>query len=84
MRRLYSGAAVGNKEKREHNFALRLALFMAHVTAADIARRFKVSPSFAHALIRGTRRSRRVENGIAQMVGQPRSILWPKTSTPKL
>lgn len=54
----------------------RTAMLHRGVTVSAVARRLRLSHSFVSMVVSGKRRSRRVENSIASLVGIARGRLW--------
>lgn len=56
---------------------IKSALSLKRISLSDIARSLAVTPSTVSIVSRGFRRSRRVEQAIAQALGQTPEEVWP-------
>lgn len=56
---------------------IKSALCLKRISLSDIARSLAVTPSTVSIVSRGFRRSRRVEQAIAQALGQAPEEVWP-------
>ncbi|WP_416358903.1 helix-turn-helix domain-containing protein [Brevundimonas aurantiaca] len=56
---------------------IKSALSLKHISLSDIARSLAVTPSTVSIVSRGYRRSRRVEQAIADALGQRPEEIWP-------
>lgn len=57
---------------------VKIALMLAQVTQADIARQCKVEPASVSAVVNGRSRSKTIETRIASAVGVLPDVLWPQ------
>lgn len=62
-------------DKRHAN--IKGALSLKGVTLSDIARSLDVTPSSVSIVSRGFRRSRRIEQAIADALGETPQVVWP-------
>lgn len=62
---------------RQHE-RVKGALHLRGVSLADIARQLGVTPTTVTVVSKGHRRSRRIENAIAQALGLSPRTVWPE------
>ena len=56
---------------------IQAELKLRNISQSDVARKFKVSPSFVSRLIHGETSSHRVAAHIARAIGRPVHECWP-------
>ncbi|CUI99544.1 MULTISPECIES: helix-turn-helix domain-containing protein [Achromobacter] len=66
-----------------HPELIKASIRMKGTTPTALAAKLKVAPTTVFEVISGRTRSARIERAIADLVGQPVSVLWPSHSQPK-
>lgn len=62
----------------ESTTTVKIALMLAEITQADIARQCNVEPASVSAVVNGRSRSKQIERRIEVATGVPRERLWPQ------
>lgn len=57
---------------------VKIALMLAQVTQADVARQCRVEPNTVNAVVNGRGRSKTIENRIVSITGVTPERLWPQ------
>ncbi|MCH4591379.1 helix-turn-helix domain-containing protein [Achromobacter xylosoxidans] len=65
-----------------HPELIKASIRMKGTTPTALAAKLKVAPTTVFEVISGRTRSARIERAIADLVGQPISVLWPSHGQP--
>ncbi|MPT28067.1 MAG: transcriptional regulator [Achromobacter sp.] len=66
-----------------HPELIKASIRMKGTTPTALAAKLKVAPTTVFEVIAGRTRSARIERAIADLIGQPISVLWPGHAQPK-
>ncbi|CAB3886352.1 MULTISPECIES: helix-turn-helix domain-containing protein [Achromobacter] len=66
-----------------HPELIKASIRMKGTTPTALAAKLKVAPTTVFEVISGRTRSARIERAIADLIGQPVSVLWPGHAQPK-
>lgn len=75
--RITSTGNMSNLGNIEHATDRKVRMLRAGIRNVDVSRSLKVDKGLVSRVINGTKRSRRIESHIANLLKTPRSQLWP-------